>query len=226
MTVVISIGGSVLVKDFDYERIGKYAEVIKQIAAHDNVFVVTGGGNVARDYISVARKLGANEVSCDFIGIEVTRLNASILIAALGSTAYPEVPTNYREAENASSFPVVVMGGVAPGQTTDAVSAVLAEYVHAKKLLIATSVDGVYTADPKTNPQAKKLPGLTPEELVDIVMRIGIKAGSNSPIDALAAKIIERCGIHTIIFNGSNPENILEAIKGAHNGTEINSQKT
>jgi uridylate kinase len=222
MTIVLSIGGSVLAKDFDYERIGRYAAVIREIAREQKVFVVTGGGKVARDYINVARRLGANEVSCDFIGIEVTRLNASLLIAALGNHAYPEVPTNYREAETASSVsPVVVMGGVVPGQTTDAVSAILAEYVHADKLFIATSVDGVYTSDPKTDPQARKLSTLTPRELVSIAMTTGIKAGSNSPVDPLAAKIIERCGIHTIVFDGGNPENILKAIKGEHTGTEI-----
>lgn len=222
MTLVISIGGSVLARDFDPERIGRYAEIIRQIASEQKVFIVTGGGRVARDYINVARRLGANEVSCDFIGIEVTRLNASLLIAAMGDAAYPEVPTSYRDAELASTLsPVVIMGGVVPGQTTDAVSAILAEYVHADKLLIATSIDGVYTSNPKTDPQAKKLTKLTPGELVEIAMQTGIKAGSNSPVDPLAAKIIERCGIHTIVFDGTNPENILKTLKGEHCGTEI-----
>ncbi|CAD7771899.1 Uridylate kinase [Candidatus Methanoperedenaceae archaeon GB50] len=225
MTLVISIGGSVLVGDLDHERVLAYAKVIKKLASQEKVFIVTGGGKVARKYINVARRFGASEVACDFIGIEVTRLNASLLVAAIGSLAlpvYPEVPTNYREAENAaSSSRVVVMGGVAPGQTTDAVSAILAEYVRAEKLLIATSVDGVYTADPRTNPNARKLSRLTPEELVEIVMKISMGAGTNSPVDPLAAKIIERCRIHTLVFDGTHPENILSAIKGEHIGTEI-----
>jgi len=225
MIVVISIGGSVLVGDIDHERVLKYASVIKELASQEKVFIVTGGGKVAREYINVARRFGASEVACDFIGIEVTRLNASLLVAAIGSLAFPvcpEVPANYREAENAaSSSRVVVMGGVAPGQTTDAVSAILAEYVRAEKLLIATSVDGVYTADPKSNPDARRLTRLTPEELVEIVMKISMVAGSNSPVDPLAAKIIERCRIHTLVFDGTHPENILRAIKGEHIGTDI-----
>ena len=52
---------------------------------------------------------------------------------------------------------IVVMGGVAVGQTTDAVAALLAEYVRADRLIVATSVDGVYTADPEKDPDAKKL---------------------------------------------------------------------
>jgi len=222
MTVVISIGGSVLVEDLDHERVLKYASVIKELASQEKVFIVTGGGKVAREYINAARRFGASEVACDFIGIEVTRLNASLLVAAIGSFAYPEVPANYREAKNAgSSSRVVVMGGVAPGQTTDAVSAILAEYVRAEKLLIATSVDGVYTADPKSNPDARRLSKLTPEELVEIVMKISMGAGSNSPVDPLAAKIIERCRIHTLVFDGTHPENILRAIRGEHIGTDI-----
>jgi len=46
--------------------------------------------------------------------------------------------------------------GAYPGQTTDAVSAILAEYVGADLLINATSIDGVYTSDPKKNKSARK----------------------------------------------------------------------
>ena len=93
------------------------------------------------------------------------------------------------------------MGGLIPGQTTDAVSAVLAEYVGADLLINATSVDGVYTSDPNIDKNAKKLTSMTPSELVEIVMKIDMAAGSNSPLDPLAAKIIQRCGIKTIVVD-------------------------
>jgi uridylate kinase len=115
----------------------------------------------------------------------------------------------------------VVMGGLIPGQTTDAVSAVLAEYVGADLLINATSVDGVYTADPNIDKHAKKLTNMTPSELVEIVMKIDMAAGSNSPLDPLAAKIIQRCGIKTVVVDGKDPENIVEAVAGRHHGTLI-----
>jgi uridylate kinase len=222
MIIVISIGGSVLISDLDPERIYKYAENVTQLTKEHTVYVVVGGGRIARDYISAARALGANEVECDVIGIDMTRINARLLIAALGKSAYPEPPNSYHDANDAAfSGKIVVMGGLIPGQTTDAVSAVLAEYVGADLLINATSVDGVYTADPNIDKHAKKLTNMTPSELVEIVMKIDMAAGSNSPLDPLAAKIIQRCGIKTVVVDGKDPENIVEAVAGRHHGTLI-----
>jgi len=222
MILVVSIGGSVLTSNLDPERIRKYASSIQALAEEHTTYIVVGGGRIARDYITAARDLGANEVECDIIGIDMTRINAKLLIAALDSTAYPVPLTSYQDARNAAlSGKVVVMGGLIPGQTTDAVSAVLAEYVGADLLINATSVDGVYTADPNIDSKAEKISSMTPSQLVDIVMKINMSAGSNSPLDPLAAKIIQRCGIKTIVIDGREPENINEAAAGRHNGTLI-----
>ncbi|MDK2892523.1 UMP kinase [Methanohalophilus sp.] len=213
MLIVLSIGGSILAKDLDPERFREYADVLKKLAQDHKILIVTGGGVAARHYINTARQLGANESVCDFIGIDVTRLNAQLLIAALGNAAYPEPPCTYREAEFALvSGKIVVMGGVIPGQTTDAVSAILAEYLNANLLVIATSVDGVYSEDPNENPDAIKFHTMTPEELINVVMRTEMKAGSKSPVDLLAAKIIQRSGMKTIILDGSKSENIANVI--------------
>jgi uridylate kinase len=222
MILVVSIGGSVLTSNLDPERIRKYASSIQALAKEHTTYIVVGGGRIARDYITAARDLGANEVECDIIGIDMTRINAKLLITALDSTAYPVPLTSYQDARNAAlSGKVVVMGGLIPGQTTDAVSAVLAEYVGADLLINATSVDGVYTADPNLDSKAEKISSMTPSQLVDIVIKINMSAGSNSPLDPLAAKIIQRCGIKTIVIDGREPGNINEAAAGRHNGTLI-----
>lgn len=232
MLVVISVGGSILAKDLNPDSFISYANVLDALSKEHRLVVVTGGGVAARDYINVARSVGANEVACDFIGIEVTRLNAQLLISALGNNAFPEPPRTYKEAEAAlTSGKIVVMGGVIPGQTTDAVSAILAEYLGADVMVIATSVDGVYSADPTTNPDAVKFEKMTAKELVNIVMSIEMKAGSKSPVDPLAAKIIERCNIETIVMDGNDPVAVSEVIMqegvesepvtGVHLGTRI-----
>lgn len=204
------------------EKFRSYAAALKDIAKNNAVFIVTGGGKAARDYIGVARELGADEATSDIIGIEVTRLNARLLIAALGDGAYYEPPRDYKEAKNASlTGKIVVMGGVTPGQTTDAVSAVLAEYIGADLLINATSTDGVYTSDPKKNRDAKKFDSMTPQQLIEIVMKTEMVAGANSPVDLLAAKIIERSNIKTIVLNGEDPQSIAEAVRGKHKGTVI-----
>ena len=232
MLVVLSVGGSILAKNLDSDSFVSYAKSLRELSEEHTVVVVTGGGVAARDYINGARNVGANEVVCDFIGIEITRLNAQLLIAALGNDAYPEPPKTYREAEDAiTSGKIVVMGGVIPGQTTDAVSAILAEYLNADLMVIATSVDGVYTNDPNTDPDAHKYETMTAKELVNVVMSTEMKAGSKSPVDPLAAKMVERCHIETIVMDGNNPEDVAdvimqEAVKtepviGVHLGTRI-----
>ncbi len=226
MKVVISIGGSVLARDLNPEKFKSYASMLKELSKKNVVFVVTGGGRAARDYINAARGLGADEATCDMLGIEITRINARLLIAALGESAYHEPPLDYNQAKKASlSGKIVVMGGVVPGQTTDAVSAVLAEYIGADLLINATSTDGVYTSDPKKNKDARKFETMTPVQLIEVVMKTEMVAGANSPVDLLAAKIIERSNIKTIVLNGEFPQSILDAVYGKYTGTVIEKNK-
>ncbi len=166
--------------------------------------------------------MGASEAVCDLIGIALSRVNARLLISALSSAAFQDIPHDYQEAETAmSSRKVVVMGGVAPGQTTDAVSAILSEYVQTDLLIIATSVDGVYTADPNIDKSAVKLDEVTPAELVKIVMSQEMKAGAKTVIDPLAAKIIERSKISAVVIDGRAPRVLLDVIAGKRVGTRI-----
>ncbi len=222
MKIVVSVGGSVLARELLPEKFKSYAAALKELSEKNTLFIVTGGGQAARNYIGAARKLGADEATCDLIGIELTRLNARLLIAALDESAYHEPPLDYRQAKQASlGGRIVVMGGVSPGHTTDAVAAILAEYVGAELLINATSIDGVYTSDPKKDKNAKKFETMTPKQLIEVVMKTEMVAGANSPIDLLAAKVIERSNIKTIVLNGENPKNIVDAVGGKHKGTVI-----
>lgn len=222
MKVVISLGGIFFA---DAEKIKSVAAIFDELAQACDLCVVTGGGERAREYIKMARDLGANEALCDYMGIAQTRINAKLLAATL-KRAYPEPFLDYKEVavakESGDEARIAVMGGVSPGYTTDAVAAILAEYVNADLLLIVTSVDGVYEADPRVNPSAKKYETLSPRELVALTMKGELKAGSRIVIDPVAAKIIERSGIKTIVIDGgSEPRAIIDAVHGKHKGTEI-----
>ncbi|MDY6775505.1 MAG: UMP kinase [Halobacteria archaeon] len=223
MDVVISVGGSVLVPELSSKRISEFARVAEEINNSHSLSIVAGGGQTARDYIGVARDLGANDSICDYLGIDITRINARLLISALDPLAYPEPPTSYREAEDAlADDKIPVMGGMAPGQTTDAVAAVFSEYTNADLLVYATSIDGVYSSDPRTNQDAEKFEELPPHKLVEIVMQTELSAGSSAVVDALAAKIIERSGVKTLVLDGTDPDNLRRAIlEGEHEGTEV-----
>ena len=221
MIFVYSLGGSILAGR-DAQTLREYAQALKELAQEHQIFVVVGGGHIAREYIEKARLLGASEMFCDTIGIGATKLNSALLVAALGDSAPQEIPDTYAQAARlAQPGRIVVMGGVAVGQTTDAVAALLAEYVHADKIIVATSVDGVYTADPEKDPAAKKLERMTFQALARLAMETEMKAGSRSPVDPLAAKIIERSSIPTAIVLGSKIENLRKGALGGHTGTEI-----
>jgi len=218
MRLVLSLGGSVF--EGGAERIRSFARVLDEISSENELFVVVGGGKLARELIGKARELGANETMCDYIGIAVTRINAMLLAIAMRNSA-KRIPENFIEAQELSkNYSAVVMGGTFPGHTTDATSALLAEFVNADLLLNATSVDGVYSEDPKKNPNARKFERLTPSELVKLIANSSMEAGANVVMDLLSAKIIERSRIRTVIFRGE-PENILKVLRGERIGTVV-----
>ena len=213
MKIVVTIGGSIIIKDHDYKKFRDYAKVLKDINEEHEIFVVVGGGTTARDYIGIARGLEVSEAMCDDIGIEVTRLNAKLLIAALGDNAYPVVPHNFREAmQFSSSNRIVVMGGTEPAHSTDAVGSILAEFVGAELLINATSVDGLYNKDPNKYPDAKMFTEVKPSKMMELMSTKEIKAGTYEFFDMTAIQIIKRSGIKTVILNGGDANNIKTAI--------------
>ncbi len=226
MKVVVSIGGSVLVPDVESNRVAAYASVLEDIVAdgHD-LAVVVGGGPAARQYIAAGRNLGANEIELDQLGIAVTRLNARLLIAALDDQAAPTPPEDHetaREALRRGDLPV--MGGTEAGHTTDAVGTALAEYTDADLLVYATSVPGVYDADPDKDPAATKYDEMTAAELVSLVGDLEVDAGSNAPVDLLAAKLLQRANLAAAVVDGTDPEAVRRAVDGDHDGTTIVSE--
>lgn len=222
--VVISLGGSVLVpgKD-DAVYIRTLADLLLRLADGRQLFLVTGGGRPARTYIEVGRALGLDERALDALGILVTRVNARLLIHALGPRAYPEPPEDYEEARAAgASHDLVVMGGQRVGITTDAVAAELAEAVGARRLVNATNVDGVYTADPRTDPDAARVERMGYEELLRIAGEPTGRAGPSIVIDPLAARVIQRAGLEVIVVNGRDLASLEGAVAGgAFVGTRI-----
>jgi uridylate kinase len=223
LKIVIKIGGYAFPLETDVNMISEYANLLKKLRkeGHD-IVAVTGGGENARKYIESARKLGGTESFCDMIGIQVSRLNAYLLITKLNEDAYPSPPININElVEALTAGKIVVLGGLQPGQSTNAVAAIAAEAIRAHMLINTTDVDGVYTADPKKDPKAKKIPVITVNELFDIVSRDKIFAGSYKLFDLSAVKIIERSKIPTWIVDGRNVKNVLKVVNGEKVGTQI-----
>jgi uridylate kinase len=213
MRIVIAIGGSILLKEYDNKKFEEYAKIINEINKEHEIFIVVGGGRPAREYISVVRDMGLSESICDDIGIQVTRINAKLLQLALRDVAYPAIPENFQEAlEYSATGKIVIMGGTEPAHSTDAVSSILAEYVDADLVINATSVDGLYDKDPNKFDDAQMFSQVTPDKLLEIVSTNDNKAGTYEFIDKTAIGIIKRSNIKTVIVNGNNPENVRTAI--------------
>ena len=203
--------------------IRELAEMLVELSETVRLFVVTGGGRIARYYIREGRSLGAPESFLDEMGIETTRLNARLLIAALGEHANHVPPVDYKGAVLAAKHNrIVVMGGVSPGITTDAVSSILAERVRADRLVNATSVDGVYSADPAKDPGARKVSKMSHAELLELVSSTPVGAGPNVVFDPAGATVLLRAKIPLLVVDGRAIENLRAALDGASfDGTSV-----
>lgn len=225
MRIVAAIGGSILIQEFDSKKFKEYAEILKSLSEEHELFIVVGGGKPAREYIKVVRDLECGEAKCDDIGIEVTRINAKLLLSALENKAYQKVPHNFQEAlEYSSSGKIVVMGGTEPAHSTDAVAAILAEYVKADLLVNLTSVDGMYNKDPNKFSDAELINEITASDMMEFIKGKDVKAGTYEFFDMTAIQMIKRSSLETVICNGDNPKNLIKAINGEKIGTKVISE--
>ncbi|MEM2444890.1 MAG: UMP kinase [Sulfolobales archaeon] len=222
MKIVLKLTG----KLFDVENIEilkVYSKIIsRRYELGDRFIIVCGGGAAARQYISVMRALGINEGWSDIIGIEVSRINALLLNALLGDIAYNHVPTNIDEFLIAwSSGKIVTLGGLQPGQSTNAVAMIVAELINADLVINATDVDGVYDKDPKKYSDARLLSTITISDLKAIIKGNTI-AGSYELFDQLALTIAERSKIKLYFINAFQSRNIINLLEGSKFiGTEV-----
>jgi len=218
--IVIKLSGTLFGLE-DSKILKDYAAFLVKISKIHQPIVIAGGGKIARHYIIHARSSGADESTLDELGIEVSRLNAKLLIYALQDKAYPHPPTNLKEvAHAADSGLIVITGGLHPGQSTNATAALIAEKVRASFFLNATDVDGIYDSDPNKNKNAKKFRRIELKKLRKMLVHQESIAGGYDLMDIVALKVIERSKIKTRILK-ADIKTLEKAIKGSPEGTEI-----
>ena len=218
--IVIKLSGRIFGMD-NVKILKDYASFLVKISKICQPIVVAGGGTIARHYISHARSSGADESTLDELGIEISRLNAKLLIYALKNKAYSHPPTTLQEVKHAvDDGLIVVTGGLHPGQSTNGTAALIAEKIKAEQFLNATDVDGVYDMDPNKNKKAKKFKRIELKNLKNMLIHEDSVAGGYDLMDIVALKIIERSKIKTRILK-ADIKIIEKAIKGADVGTKI-----
>lgn len=179
-----------------------------------NFAVITGGGYLARKMQEELRTAHADVTTkeLDNVGIVATRANAVYVRNAFGDVAEADIfldPTNLA----LTGKPVLVGGGWKPGHSSDGSAVGLAKTLGAKCVINLSNIDYVYTADPRTNPDAVKIEKtnwsdfrkLLPEEW---------NPGINAPFDPVAAQMAEELGLEVVVMNGKNLENLGNYIDG------------
>ena len=104
----------------------------------------------------------------------------------------------------------------------DTLAAIVAESVMADKLVLLSDIDGLYTADPHTNPDAQLIPVIRAidESIMALAGGSNGTQGTGGMVTKLqAAKICMSCGCDMIIANGSNPTNLYDILDGKSVGT-------
>jgi len=222
MKIVISLGGSLLTRELTPENFKRYANVLKRLKNKGHkMVVVCGGGKVCREYRDLVKNIGGNIVLQDWVGIEASHLNAFTLIAALGKNAHPMSLRTVGEVKKNFKGKILVCGGNLPGCSTGYDAALFAEAIRADLLIKASDIDGVYSADPDLDPNAKKYDKLTHEEFLKIILQNPQTPGEYRLFDLKATKLIKKNKIKTIFIDGNDPEEIMRAVQGKHHGTFI-----
>ena len=202
-------------------------EIKKAIDLGAQIAVVVGGGNIFRGMKNSA-KLGMDQASGDYVGMLATVMNAIALQCALnqigvscrvqsaiGMNQIAEPYIRHRAIRHLEKGRVVIFaaGTGNPFFTTDTAAALRASEIDAEAMLMAKNgVDGVYTDDPKTNPDAKKLEKITYD---DIIMN-GLKV-----MDTAACALCKQNNIPIVVFDFETENGITDILNGKDLGTYI-----
>ena len=207
MVLVISLGGSVFVKDaVDTDYVKRFASLIDSV--EEQCILVIGGGNTARAYQKIGRELDIDETSLDWLGIRSTHLNAELVRGCMhvSDTVYLE-PAILHHKEH------IVAGGWKPGRSTDDVAVQFAVLNQAKRVINITNQNYIYDKDPREYEDAQPLKEATWKQVRQIVGS-NWSPGLNMPFDPVAAKRAEEELIEVDIINGNDLTNLNNCFLG------------
>ena len=229
--VLIKLSGESLMGDLafgtDPNRVNAVAKQIKVV--HDRgieVSIVVGAGNIYRGMSGAAE--GMDRATADYMGMLATLLNALPLQDALervgvhtrvqSAIAVAEVAEPYirrRAMRHLEKGRVVIFAGGTgnPFFTTDTAAALRATEVRADAILMAKNgVDGVYSADPKKDPDAELIPTITHMEAIQRGLKV---------MDATALTLCMENGLPIHVFNMDDEQNIDRIVCGSAVGTLV-----
>ncbi len=228
--ILLKISGEVLMGEqpfgIDLATVGRVAdEVIAAQKAGAEVALVIGGGNIFRGMVGAAR--GMDRVSADHMGIMATVMNAlamqgvlkgkGIDARVLSAIAMPSVCETYSAAKGVHHLEkgrvVICAGGTGlPFFTTDTGAALRAAELRCTALYKGTSVDGVYSADPKKDPSATRYETITYKDVLARDLRI---------MDNAAIALARDNSIPVVVFSIREAGNVARVLSGKGTFTTI-----
>lgn len=228
--ILLKLSGESLMGEKNYgidpAQLAAYAEEIKTAVQQGvQVAVVIGGGNIFRGLQGSAQ--GMERVQGDYMGMLSTVINSMALQGALQTLGVPSKlmgglsiepivekmgsvqAIRYLEEGNV----VIISGGTGnPYFTTDTASALRGIEIKADIMLKGTRVDGIYTADPEKDPNAKKFDAITYDEAYEKQLKI---------MDLTAFTLCKENNLPMYVFNMNERGNLLKVLKGEEIGTLV-----
>jgi len=228
--ILLKISGEALMGSgefgIDKPTIDRVCADIKQaidMGAH--VSLVVGGGNLFRG-VQLASQ-GADRVSGDHMGMLATIMNAIALKMALedarveavvlSAIAMPQICETFSQraalAHRDAGKVCIFAGGTGnPFFTTDTAAALRACEMGCDALLKATQVDGIYSADPKKDPEAKRFESITHSEVLSRGLEV---------MDAAAVSLTRNAGVPIVVFALSQEGGLACILKGEGRSTTV-----
>lgn len=230
--ILLKISGEALLGDQEFGIDPKPVEMIANEIklAHDEgaeIAVVVGGGNIFRG-VQNSAKMGLDQASGDYVGMLATVMNALVLQStlrkigvscrvqsAIQMNQIAEPYLRFKAIRHLEKGRVVIFaaGTGNPFFTTDTAAALRASEINAEAMLMAKNgVDGVYTDDPKINPEAKKLENIE----YDDIIKNGLKV-----MDTSSCALCQQNRIPIVVFDFQAKNGILDILHSKKIGTYV-----
>ena len=206
--------------------VGSICDKVKEIVDMGvQVSIVVGGGNFWRG-LKNGKKMN-DRATADYMGMLATAMNGLALQDALESRGiYTRLQTAIEMREIAEPYikrkaakhlergrvVIFACGTGHPFFSTDTAAALRAAETESEVILLAKTIDGVYSADPKLDPTAVKYDKISYREVLDQDLKV---------MDSTATALCKDNNIPLLVFAISDPENIVRAVKGEVVGTVV-----
>ncbi len=228
--ILLKLSGEALMGERNYgidpKRLSEYAEEIKEVVEKGiEVAIVIGGGNIFRGIAGASN--GMDRVQGDHMGMLATCINGLALQSALEDAGLhtrlqtaieiKEIAEPYikrRAIRHLEKGRVVIFGGGTgnPYFSTDTAAVLRAVEINADAILKGTRVDGVYTADPEKDENAKKFDNITFKDVIEKGLKV---------MDMTAFTLSEENKLPIIIFDMNTKGNLLKLVSGEKIGTVV-----